>query len=96
MPGFLLIGFIYFLIQIGSYGLNFWGPDLIKTASGGSAASIGFLTAIPYICGAISMIVVGRLSDASGERPKFVAGLVLAAAIGLLRRRRCSTSRSCR
>ncbi|UEM08711.1 MFS transporter [Bradyrhizobium barranii subsp. barranii] len=82
MPGVLLLGFIYFLIQIASYGLNFWAPDLIKAAGGGSAAAIGFLTAVPYICGAICMIVVGRLSDASGERPKFVAGLVLTAAVG--------------
>ena len=35
MPGVLLLGFIYFLIQIASYGLNFWAPDLIKTAGGG-------------------------------------------------------------
>jgi MFS family permease len=82
MPGVLLLGFIYFLIQIASYGLNFWAPDLIKTAGGGSPSAIGFLTAIPYICGAISMLVVGRLSDASGERPKYVAGLILAAALG--------------
>ncbi|AWN54406.1 MFS transporter [Methylobacterium sp. 17Sr1-1] len=81
-PGFLLIAFVYFLLQVGSYGLNFWGPDLIKTATGGTAASVGFLTAIPYICGAISMVVIGRLSDASGERPKFVAALAVAAAIG--------------
>jgi MFS family permease len=81
-PGFLMIGLVYFLLQIGSYGLNFWGPDLIKTASGSSAAYVGLLTAVPYICGAISMVVVGRLSDASGERPKFVAALAIAAAIG--------------
>jgi MFS family permease len=84
MPGVLLLGFIYFLIQVASYGLNFWAPDIIKTASGGNAATVGFLTAVPYICGAISMLIVGRLSDASGERPKFVAGLVIAAAFGFL------------
>lgn len=84
MPGVLLLGFIYFLIQIASYGLNFWAPDLIKAAGGGSAAAIGFLTAVPYICGAICMIVVGRLSDASGERPKFVAALILTAAVGFI------------
>jgi len=28
------------------------------------------------------MVVIGRLSDASGDRPKFVAGLAVAAAIG--------------
>jgi MFS family permease len=82
MPGVLLLGFIYFLIQIASYGLNFWAPDIIRTAGGGSSATIGFLTAVPYICGAISMLVVGRLSDATGERPKFVAALVIAAALG--------------
>lgn len=82
MPGVLLLGFIYFLIQIASYGLNFWAPDIIRTASGGSSTTIGFLTAVPYVCGAISMLVVGRLSDATGERPKFVAALVIAAALG--------------
>ena len=82
MPGVLLLGFIYFLIQIASYGLNFWAPDIIKTASGGNAATVGFLTAIPYICGAISMLIVGRLSDASGERSKFVAALIIAASLG--------------
>jgi MFS family permease len=84
MPGVLLLGLIYFLIQIASYGLNFWAPDIIKTTGGGSAATIGFLTAVPYLCGAVSMLVVGRLSDASGERPKFVAALVLAAACGFV------------
>lgn len=29
-PGLLILGAIYFLIQIASYGLNFWGPQLIK------------------------------------------------------------------
>ncbi|MDA9406370.1 MFS transporter [Bradyrhizobium sp. CCBAU 45384] len=81
-PGVLLLGFIYFLIQVASYGLNFWAPDLIKAAGGGSAAAIGFLTAVPYICGAVTMLVVGRMSDASGERPKFVAALILAAGFG--------------
>lgn len=82
MPGVLLLGLIYFLIQVASYGLNFWAPDLIRTAGGGNATTIGLLTAVPYICGAICMLIVGRLSDASGERPKFVAGLIFAAALG--------------
>ncbi|MCE4225098.1 MFS transporter [Methylobacterium sp. C25] len=81
-PGFLTLGLIYFLIQVGSYGLNFWGPDMIRTASGADAGTVGLLAAIPYICGAITMVLIGRLSDASGRRPSFVAGLVVAAAIG--------------
>ena len=82
VPGFLMLGLVYFLIQIGSYGLNFWAPDLIRTAGGGNSAVIGLLTAVPYICGAISMVVVGRMSDASGERRRYVAGLIAVAGLG--------------
>ncbi|WP_394779536.1 MFS transporter [Undibacterium sp.] len=81
-PGFLTLGLVYFLIQVASYGLNFWAPHLIRTAGTQNPTVIGLLTAIPYICGAISMVLVGRMSDASGERRKFVIGLMLLAAIG--------------
>jgi MFS family permease len=82
LPGFLMLGLIYFLIQVASYGLNFWAPQLIRSAGTESPVAIGLLTAIPYICGAISMVVIGRLSDATGERRKFVCGLVIVGAIG--------------
>jgi MFS family permease len=82
IPGFLTLGLIYFLIQVASYGLNFWAPQLIRSAGTDNPTMIGLLTAIPYICGAISMVVVGRLSDASGERRKFAAGLVLLGSVG--------------
>ncbi len=32
LPGFLLLAVIYFLIQVASYGLNFWAPQLIRSA----------------------------------------------------------------
>jgi MFS family permease len=81
-PGFLTLGLIYFLIQVSSYGLNFWAPHLIRTSGITNSTTIGFLTAVPYLCGAIAMIVVGRMSDVSGERRKFVVGLMLLAAVG--------------
>ena len=43
---------------------------------------IGFLSAIPYLMGAITMVIVGRLADKSGERLKFTAGLLSLGAIG--------------
>ncbi|MHC6225529.1 MFS transporter [Pseudomonas sp. X10] len=82
LPGFMMLGLIYFLIQVASYGLNFWAPQLIRSAGTESPVIIGLLTSVPYICGAISMVVIGRLSDASGERRKYVSGLVVAGAIG--------------
>jgi MFS family permease len=81
-PGFLTLGLIYFLIQVSSYGLNFWAPHLIRSSGITSSTTIGFLTAVPYLCGAITMVAVGRLSDASGERRKYVIGLMVLAALG--------------
>ena len=81
-PGFLTLGLVYFLIQIASYGLNFWAPQLIRSAGTHNPTIIGLLTAIPYICGALCMVIVGRISDATGERRKFVAGLLLMATVG--------------
>lgn len=81
-PGFLTLALIYFLIQVASYGLNFWAPHLIRTSGSTNPTVIGFLTAVPYLCGAIAMLVVGKLSDATGERRKFVAGLIALSAIG--------------
>jgi MFS family permease len=81
-PGFMTLGLVYFLIQIASYGLNFWAPQLIRSAGTQSPTIIGLLTAVPYICGALCMVIVGRLSDATGERRKFVAGLLLMATVG--------------
>jgi MFS family permease len=81
-PGFLTLGLVYFLIQVASYGLNFWAPHLIRSAGTQSSTIIGLLTAVPYICGAISMVVVGRLSDASGERRKYLVALLVLASLG--------------
>ncbi len=81
-PGFLTLGLVYFLIQVASYGLNFWAPHLIRTSGSTNSMVIGLLTAVPYLCGAIAMVVVGRMSDASGERRLFVAGLIALAGLG--------------
>jgi MFS family permease len=81
-PGFMMLGLIYFLIQVASYGLNFWAPHLIRAAGTQNPTVIGLLTAVPYICGAICMVVVGRMSDKTGERRKFVCVLLLMAAAG--------------
>ncbi|CAJ0691767.1 Putative tartrate transporter [Ralstonia edaphis] len=81
-PGFLMLGLIYFLIQVSSYGLNFWAPHMIRTSGITNPTTIGLLTAVPYLCGAITMVVVGRVSDRTGERRKFVIGLMVLASVG--------------
>jgi MFS family permease len=62
--------------------LNFWAPHLIRTSGITDSTTIGFLTAIPYLCGAITMVIIGRVSDVSGERRKYVIGLMVLASVG--------------
>jgi len=60
VPGFLLLALVYFLIQMASYGVNFWAPDMIRTATAGSPQLVGLLAAIPYVCGAVTMVILAR------------------------------------
>jgi ACS family tartrate transporter-like MFS transporter len=77
-------GFCYFGVVIGLYGLTFWLPTIIKGLSNLSDFTIGLLSALPYIVAAIGMVLVGRHSDATGERRWHVAGSAFIAAVGFL------------
>ena len=83
-PGFLMLGLIYFMIQVASYGLNFWVPHLIRASGITDPKLIGLAAAIPYVCGAVTMMVLGRVADATGERTKFVIGCLLVATAGFI------------
>ena len=80
-----LLAVVYFTIPVSSYGIGFWLPQMLKSASGASTLTIGLLSAIPYVVGATAMIVVGRHSDRTGERRwhVLIAALVSAAGLGL-------------
>jgi D-galactonate transporter len=75
----LMCAAVNFCAIIGSVGLGLWMPQILK-GFGFSVVTVGFLAAIPYICGAVAMLLWARLSDESGERSWFVAcGLILGA-----------------
>jgi MFS transporter, ACS family, tartrate transporter len=63
----LALAIIYFGIVTASVGLVIFVPQIIKEL-GVSNLATGFLTAIPYIVGTVSMIVWGYVSDRMGER----------------------------
>jgi ACS family tartrate transporter-like MFS transporter len=81
-PKMLLLSLNYLGIGVASLGLLLFLPQIIKQL-GVSNMQVGWLTMIPYICGAISLVVVGWLSDRIGERRWFLFGTCLTAAIGL-------------
>jgi MFS transporter, ACS family, tartrate transporter len=74
----------FLLIPVALYGIGFWMPQILKSASGASDFAVGVLTAIPYACGAIAMVIAGRHSDRTGERRWHVAIAAAVCAIGLL------------
>ena len=79
-----LLAAVYFTIPLTSYGISFWMPQMVKTASGAGDFTVGLLTAIPYAVGAAGMVAAGRHSDRSGERRWHVAVAALVSAAGLV------------
>ncbi|GAA3568938.1 MFS transporter [Amycolatopsis ultiminotia] len=70
-------------IACGLYGLTFFLPLIVKQLDPKySATNIGLLGAIPYLVGAVGMLVLARSSDRTGERKGHVIALVLVAALG--------------
>jgi ACS family tartrate transporter-like MFS transporter len=78
-----LLAAVYFTIPVTLYGIGFFLPQMLKTASGASDFIVGLLTAVPYAAGAIAMVIVGRHSDRTGERRWHVLVPALLSAAGL-------------
>ena len=78
-----LLAVVYFTIPVTLYGIGFWLPQMLKTASGGSDLTVGLLSAVPYTAGAIAMVIAGRHSDRTGERRWHVVVAALIGAAGL-------------
>src|SRR5215467_2171117 len=67
-PKVLLLSLNYLGIVTASLGMLFFIPQIIKSLGNYSNMTVGWLTMIPYICGAIAMVVWGRISDVMNER----------------------------
>lgn len=78
----LLLGAAYFGAVMALYGLSFWLPQIIKSF-GASVLAAGFLTAIPYACGAIAMVLWSRSLDRRGHPALHTALACLVGAGGL-------------
>jgi MFS family permease len=84
-PKTWLLCFIYFGFVLGNYGISFWLPQIVKDTLTKDPWHIGLLTAIPWACAAVAMIVVGHHSDVTGERRWHIAltGIAGAAAFAV-------------
>jgi ACS family tartrate transporter-like MFS transporter len=67
-PKVLLLALNYLGIVTASLGMLIFIPQMIKSLGNFSNMTVGWLTMIPYTCGAIAMVVWGRISDRMNER----------------------------
>ena len=83
-PKVLLLALNYFGIVVASLGMLIFIPQIIKSIGAYSNMTVGWLTMIPYVCGGISLVVWGRISDRMQERRWNLLGTCLVSAIGLV------------
>jgi ACS family tartrate transporter-like MFS transporter len=67
-PKVLLLALNYVGIVTASLGMLIFIPQMIKSLGNYSNMTVGWLTMIPYTCGAIAMVIWGRISDRMNER----------------------------
>ncbi|MCO7632239.1 MFS transporter [Pseudomonas guariconensis] len=74
---------VYCAVMLAVNTLAFWMPSLIHGAGIGSDASVGLLSALPYLAGCVFMLACGRSSDRQRERRWHLCVPMLMAATGI-------------
>ena len=82
-PKTYVLAFVYFCCACAVYTVTFWLPTMIKSLGVASIASIGWITAVPYIFGAVGVLVISRSSDRFKERRWHVGGTLVVGAAAL-------------
>jgi ACS family tartrate transporter-like MFS transporter len=75
----LALGYTGINIQINSAAL--WFPQIFRSY-GLSTTMTGFASAVPFLCGAVAMVLWGRRSDAAGERVLHIVAAMLLSICG--------------
>ncbi|MBK1657342.1 MFS transporter [Paracraurococcus ruber] len=81
-PRVLACAFIYFCLNAASYGVAFFLPTIVK-GFGATNFQTGLLAALPFVFGAIGMVLLGRNSDRTLKRREHVCFAMVLAAIGV-------------
>ncbi|SAK90304.1 d-galactonate transporter [Caballeronia pedi] len=82
-PKTYMLAFIYFCCACAVYTLTFWLPTMIKGLGIAPIATIGWYTAVPYVFGALGVLVISRSSDRLKERRWHVGGSLVVGAVAL-------------
>jgi ACS family tartrate transporter-like MFS transporter len=74
---------VYFTINFASYGTIFWIADILERVGDVEGIELGLLAAVPMALGSTGLVVIGRMSDRSGDRRRWVVIGMLLGALGL-------------
>ncbi|MDQ0204047.1 MFS transporter [Pectinatus haikarae] len=76
---------ISFTVQVANNGFNFYFPTLVASLLGVKVGTlVGFVSAIPWICCAIAMVSLPKLSDKTGSRGILAGFIILTSGIGYI------------
>jgi sugar phosphate permease len=81
-PRILALALVYFCLNAGSYGVSYFLPTIVK-GFGLSNFMTGVVSAVPFMFGAVGMVVLSRHSDKTTERRGHVAVALGMAAVGI-------------
>jgi len=76
-PRVFLLAAVYFCFISGQMGLLFWLPSAMENFKKLSSFSTGILYTLPFIVGAVSLLIISRHSDRVHERRYHAAGAML-------------------
>jgi len=84
-PRVFYFSLIYFTIQASVYGVIFYLPTLIADLTGTKVGlRVGVLTAVPWVCAMVTVVVLTRIADRTGRRRWVASGALATAGAGML------------
>jgi sugar phosphate permease len=80
----LLMSATYCFWLVGAAGLFMWVPAIIKSLANQGVVATGLLSTLPYIAALVGLLVIGRVSDRTGQRAWLVAASLFGLGLFLL------------
>ena len=77
----IILSLLYFCWSIGVYGFVLWLPSILKSGAQLGMVATGWLSALPYLVAALSMVGLAWWSDHTQARLRFVWPALLIGAI---------------
>ncbi|WP_144155420.1 MFS transporter [Paraburkholderia sp. BCC1885] len=84
MPRVWCLSALFVCFLTAFYGVLLWLPQIVKHMGSLSDVEVGFVTALPFCCAAVSMYLVARHSDKVGERRLHIAVCMTIGGLALL------------